>query len=67
LIKSYSKAWDLLLPYAKFAYNKASRKATILCPFKMVYRIDPFSPLDLTPWPLDQKSSADATAREEVI
>ena len=30
--------------------------------FKVVHKIDPLSPLDL-PWPLDQKSSADAKQR----
>ena len=28
LIKPHAKAWDLLLPHAEFAYNKAPSKAT---------------------------------------
>jgi len=67
LIKPHAKAWDLLLPYAEFAYNRAPSKAIGLSPFKVVYKIDPISPLDLTPRPLDQKSSADvATGVEEI-
>jgi len=32
-----------------------------------VYGIDPLSPIDLTPRPLDQKPSVDAAARVEEI
>jgi len=67
LIQPHAKAWDLLLPHAEFAYNKAPSKATGLSPFKVVYGIDPLGPLDLTPRPLDQKPSADAAARVEEI
>jgi len=67
LIKPPAKAWDLLLPHAKFAYNKAPSTATRLSPFKVVYGLDPLSPLDLTPRPLDQKLSADAAPRVEEI
>jgi len=67
LIKPHTKVWDLLLPNAEFAYNKAHGKATSLSPFKVIYRIDPISPLDLTPRPLDQKLSADVAARAEEI
>ena len=45
----------------------APSKATSLSPFKVVYGIDPLSPLDLTPRPLDQKPSTDATVRVEQI
>ena len=29
LIKSHAKAWDLLLPHAEFAYNKAPRRLLV--------------------------------------
>jgi len=57
----------LLLPNAEFAYNRAPSKATGLSPLKVVYEIDPISPLDLTPLPLDQKPSADTASRVEEI
>jgi len=57
----------LLLPHAEFAYNKAPSKVTSLSPFKVIYRLDPLSQLDLTPRPLDQKPSAHAAARVEEI
>ena len=66
-IKPHAKIWDLLLPLIEFAYNKALSKATSHFPFKMVYGIDPLSPIDLTPQPLDQKPSANAGARVEEI
>jgi len=67
LIKPNAKAWDLLLLYAEFAYNKAPCKATGLSPFKLVYGIDPFSPNDLTPRPQDQKTYVDAAQRVKEI
>ena len=48
-------------------YNEAPSKATGLSPFKVVYRIDPLSPNDLTPRPQDQKPHVDATARVKEI
>ena len=60
LIKLQSKAWDLLLPHAEFAYNKAPSKPTDVSLFKVVYDLDPLGPLDLIPRSMDQKPSADA-------
>ena len=67
LIKPYAKPWDLLLPNVEFAYNRAPSKATCLSPFKVVCGIDPLCPLDLAPWPLEQKPTADAPSRVEEI
>ena len=67
VIKPHAKAWGLLLPYGKFAYNRAPSKATSLSPFKVIYGLDPLSSLDLTPRPLDQKPSPNAASRVEEI
>ena len=67
LVKPHAKAWDLLLPHAEFAYNKAPSKATCLSPFKVVYGIDPLSPNDLTPRPQDQNPHVDAATRVKEI
>jgi len=67
LIKLRSKASDLLLPHAEFAYNKAPNKAIGLSTFKVVYGLDPLAPLDLVARPQDQKPSADAKQRVEEI
>jgi len=66
-IKPHAKAWDLLLPHAEFAYNHAPSKATGLSPFKVVYGLDPLSPLDLTPRRMDHKPNVDAAIRVEQI
>jgi hypothetical protein len=67
LIKSNSKAWDTLLPHAEFAYNKAPSKTTGLSSFKVVYGVDPLTPLDLVPRAFDEKPSVEATKRVEEI
>ena len=67
MIKPQSRAWDLLLPQAEFAYNKAPNWTTGTSPFKVVYGIDPLGPLDLVPRPLDQRPSAEANQRVEEI
>jgi len=53
LIKRHTKVWDLLLPHADFAYNKVPSKATGISPFKVLYGVDPLSPLDFVPQPFD--------------
>jgi len=67
LIKSHSKAWDLILPHAEFAYNMAPSKTTDLSPFKVVYGIEPLTPLDLSPRPMEAKPSVEANTRVEEI
>ena len=67
LIKLDSKAWDLLLPHAKFAYNKAPSKAVGLSSFETVYGSYPLSPFDVMPQPMDQKPSMDAAKPVEEI
>jgi len=67
LIKSHSKAWDLILPHVEFTYNMAPSKTTGLSPFKVVHGVEPLSPLDLVPRPLDGKLSVEADKRVEEI
>jgi len=56
---------DLLLPHTEFDYNKAPSNATGISSFKVVYGTDPLSPLDLNPWPLDRKLSANVVISVE--
>jgi len=67
LVKPNAKAWDLLLPHAEFAYNRAPSKATRISPFKVVYGMDPLSPLDLVPKAVDEKPSVEASKIVEEI
>jgi len=52
---------------AEFAYNMAPSKTTSLSPFKVVYGVEPLSPLDLVPRPLDGKLSVEADKGVEEI
>jgi len=42
-------------------------KTTGMSPFKVVYGVEPLSPLDLTPQPMDIKSNVDASKRVQEI
>jgi len=67
LIKSNLKSWDKLLGHAEFSYNKTPSKTTGMSPFKVVYRIEPRSPLDLTPGSMDSRPNVVATKRVQEI
>ena len=63
LIKSNLKSWDQLLTQVEFAYNKAPSKTTRIFSLKVVYGVEPLSPLDLIPSPMDQKPNVEASKR----
>jgi len=67
LVKTNVKAWDLLLPHAEFAYNTAPSKTTSLSPFKVMFGVDPLSPLDLVPREMNEKPNVDVSRRVEEI
>nr|GEV61399.1 transposon Ty3-I Gag-Pol polyprotein [Tanacetum cinerariifolium] len=52
--------WEELLPRAKFAYNRAPNKTTGLSPFKVVYGLNPSTPLDLAVLDTTSKFSKEA-------
>ena len=49
------------MPHAEFAFNKTPSKATGLSPFKVVYGLDPLSPLDLIPREMNEKPHMEAS------
>ena len=67
LVKSNVKALDLLLPQAEFAYKTTPRKATGLSPFKIVYGVNPLSPLDLVPRGMNKKPNVEGSTRVDEI
>jgi len=67
LIKANAQAWDLVLPHAEFVYNKVPSKTTEMSLFKVVYGIEPLSPLDLVSRTMDEKPSVEANKRVEEI
>jgi len=67
LVKKNAKAWDLLLAYAAFAYNRSPNRTTKETLFKVVYGQDPLRPIDLTPLPLKDRMSTEASKRVKEI
>jgi len=67
LVKKNAKAWDLLLANAKFVYNRSPNRTTKETSFKIVYDNNPISPIDLTPLPLKERFSTEASKRVKEI
>ncbi|KAM0017445.1 putative nucleotidyltransferase, Ribonuclease H [Helianthus debilis subsp. tardiflorus] len=51
LVGDHPKQWDLVLPQAEFTYNRSNNNSTGRSPFFIVYGRQPFTPLDLAPFP----------------
>ncbi|GJT63130.1 RNA-directed DNA polymerase [Tanacetum coccineum] len=56
-----SVMWEELLLRAEFAYNRAPNKTTGLSPFKVVYGLNPSTPLDLVVLDTTSKFSKEAS------
>jgi len=67
LIRTQTKAWDLLLPHMEFVYNRAPHKTIGLSPFKTVYGVDPLTPGDLISSAIEGRPSAEAEQRVKEI
>ncbi|XP_017255857.2 transposon Ty3-I Gag-Pol polyprotein isoform X1 [Daucus carota subsp. sativus] len=61
------KQWDLVLPFAEFAYNNSKNRTTQLSPFEVVGGLSPNTVLDLAPIPNPKKASAKAEEMVERI
>ena len=60
LVSKSVKEWDLKLPHAEFAYNSTPSFATAHSPFESCYGINPLTPLELIPLPLESRVSYEA-------
>jgi len=67
LVKSNAKAWDMVFPHVEFTYNKALSKTIGMSPFKVVYRLDPLSPLDLIPRVTEENLNMEASKSVDEI
>lgn len=47
LVSEPLKSWDYKFYQAEFAYNKSTNRRTRRSPFKIVYGVNPRSPLDI--------------------
>jgi len=61
------KEWDLNLPHTKFAYNRTPSFANSHCPFDSYYEINPLTPLELIPFPLESRVSYETEERAKEI
>lgn len=52
--------WDLVLPFAEFAYNNSKNRTTQRTPFEVVYGLSPNSITDLAPIPCSKNTSVEA-------
>ncbi|KAJ0865931.1 putative nucleotidyltransferase, Ribonuclease H [Helianthus annuus] len=59
LVGNNPKQWDLVLPRAEFAYNRSNHSSAGRSPFFIVYGRNPFTPLDLAPFPELEHFSAE--------
>nr|GEX13925.1 RNA-directed DNA polymerase [Tanacetum cinerariifolium] len=67
LIKDYAKQWDLILPQAKFAYNRSVNHTIGKSPFEVVYGQNPITPLDLVTIPEVGQFSEEGADQSEQI
>uniref|UniRef100_A0A2N9J4I3 Integrase catalytic domain-containing protein n=1 Tax=Fagus sylvatica TaxID=28930 RepID=A0A2N9J4I3_FAGSY len=61
------KTWEDCLPFIEFAYNRAMHSTTSYSPFEIVYGLNPLTPLDLMPLPIDGRSSLDGQKKAELV
>ncbi|GJZ41324.1 putative CCCH-type zinc finger family protein [Tanacetum coccineum] len=54
------KQWDLVIPFAEFAYNNSRNRTTQRTPFEVVYGLSPNSITDLAPIPNLKNTSVEA-------
>jgi len=65
LVSKSLKDWDLKLPHAEFAYNRAPSYITKHSPFKYVYEVNPLTPIDLLPLPSELRVYHKVELREK--
>ena len=54
------KGWDLIIPQAKFAYNKSINRSTSRSPFQIVYGSSPRTAPELRKMEKGERRSAEA-------
>ena len=67
LVRSNLKNWEDCLPFTEFAYNRVVHSSTAHTPFEIVYGINPLSPLDLVPLPINDRSSLEGAKKAELM
>jgi len=63
MVRKNLKELDIKLPHAEFTYNKTPVRATGCSPFKVLYGINPMTPIDLIPLRTNSKVCFEAEKR----
>ena len=67
VLKTNLKRWEDCLPFVEFAYNRSVHSATRMTPFEVVYGRNPLTPVDLTPRPMKDTESFEASTRAAFV
>ena len=67
VLKTNLKRWEDCLPFVEFAYNRSVHSATRMTPFEVVYGRNPLTPVDLTPRPMKDNESFEASTRATFV
>ena len=59
VIQENLKSWEECLPFAEFAYNRIVHPTTSFSPFKIIYGLNPQTPMDLNHLPYEERVSLD--------
>jgi hypothetical protein len=55
------------LPFLEFAYNRSVHSTTEFSPFEIVCGFNPLTPMDLIPFPIDERVSLDGNRKAQVV
>jgi hypothetical protein len=67
IIQKNLKNWEDCLPFIEFAYNQNVHSTTDFSPFEIVYGFNPLTPLDLLPFPVNEKTSLDGQKKAKMV
>ena len=55
------------MPFVEFAYNRTVHSTTGFSPFEIVYGFNPLIPMDLIPFPFEEKVSLDGEKKAKMV
>ena len=67
VLRKNLKMWEECLLHVEFAYNREVHSTTKFCPFELVYGFKPIAPIDLLPFPLQERTSLDASKHADFV
>ena len=55
------------MPFVEFAYNRTVHSTTGFSPFEIVYGFNPLTPMDLIPFPFEERVSLDGEKKAKMV